>query len=66
MYIYDLGTKLLDANMHLYADDTIIYCFGSTPAKAVESLQKAFGVVQHTLLQLKLFLNTDKAKQVLF
>ena len=52
--------------MHFYADDTIIYCFGSTPARAVESLQKAFDVVQQTLLQLKLVLNTDKTKQMLF
>ena len=60
-----LGKNVLDGNMHFYADDTIIYSFGSTHAKAVESLQKkAFYVVQHTLLQLKLFLNTEKTKLV--
>ena len=50
MYINELGKNVLDANLHFYADDTIIYCFGSTHAKGVESLQIAFDVVQHTLL----------------
>lgn len=54
MYINELGQDMSDANMHFFADDTIIYCFGLNPAKAVESLQKAFEVVQHTRLQLKL------------
>jgi ribonuclease P/MRP protein subunit RPP40 len=34
MYINELGHNVSDANMHFYADDTIIYCFGSSPAKA--------------------------------
>lgn len=66
MYINELGHNVSDANMHFYADDTIIYCFGSSPAKAVESLQKAFDVVQRTLMQLKLVLNADKTKLMLF
>jgi hypothetical protein len=45
---------------------TIIYCFGSTHAKAAESLQRAFDAVQQTLLQLKLVLYADKTKLMLF
>ncbi|XP_013857613.1 RNA-directed DNA polymerase from mobile element jockey, partial [Austrofundulus limnaeus] len=66
MYINDLGQNVPDANMHFYADDTIIYCFGLTVAKAIESLQRAFDVVQHTFMQLKLILNADKTKLMLF
>uniref|UniRef100_A0A3B3HBJ0 ribonuclease H n=1 Tax=Oryzias latipes TaxID=8090 RepID=A0A3B3HBJ0_ORYLA len=66
LYINELGQDLQDANIHLYADDTIIYCFGRTPAKAVESLQKAFDNVQLTLLQLKLVLNAEKSKFMFF
>ena len=60
MYINYLGKNVSDANMHFYADDTIIYCFGSTLANGVESAGP------HTLLQLKLVLNTDKTKLMLF
>ncbi|KAL2086388.1 hypothetical protein ACEWY4_017447 [Coilia grayii] len=66
MYINDVGQNVSDANMHFYADDTIIYGFGSSPTDTVELLQKAFDVVQHTFLQLKLVLNADKTKLMLF
>lgn len=62
MYINDLGLNVSDSNMHFYAEDTIIYYFGSTPTKAVESLHKAFNVVQNTLLQLKLVLTVIRLK----
>ena len=66
IYINDLGINVTDANLHFCADDTIIYCCGSTLVQAIESLQKAFVVVQHLLLQLKLVLNADKTKLMLF
>uniref|UniRef100_A0AAX7U0Q4 Reverse transcriptase domain-containing protein n=1 Tax=Astatotilapia calliptera TaxID=8154 RepID=A0AAX7U0Q4_ASTCA len=62
MYINDLGQNVSNASMHFYADDTVIYSFGSNFEKAIESLQKAFDVVQHTLLELKLVLNAEKTK----
>lgn len=48
--------------MDFYADDTIINCCGSTPVKAIEPLQKAFVVIQHSLHKLKLVLTADKPK----
>uniref|UniRef100_A0A669EEG1 Reverse transcriptase domain-containing protein n=1 Tax=Oreochromis niloticus TaxID=8128 RepID=A0A669EEG1_ORENI len=66
MYINDLGQNVSNASMHFYADDTVIYSFGSNLEKAIESLQKAFDVVQHTLLELKLVLNAEKTKLMLF
>lgn len=66
LYINDLGQNVSDANMHFYADDTVIYCYGSSLAQAIETLQKAFVAVQHSLFQLKLVLNADKTKLMLF
>lgn len=62
MYINEQGQNLSDANMHFCANDTVVYCVGLTPAEAIESLQNAFDVVQHRLLQLKLILNAAKTK----
>uniref|UniRef100_A0A3P9K1B3 Reverse transcriptase domain-containing protein n=1 Tax=Oryzias latipes TaxID=8090 RepID=A0A3P9K1B3_ORYLA len=66
IYINNLGLNVPDANMHFYADDTVIYCCESTLDQAIESLQKAFGAVQQSLLKLKLVLNSDKTKLMLF
>uniref|UniRef100_A0A8C6KGR8 Reverse transcriptase domain-containing protein n=1 Tax=Nothobranchius furzeri TaxID=105023 RepID=A0A8C6KGR8_NOTFU len=66
LYINDLGQNIKDANIHFYADDTIIYCFGTSLSQVVESLQKAFDLVQHSLHQLKLTLNAEKTKLTFF
>ncbi|XP_070408977.1 uncharacterized protein [Nothobranchius furzeri] len=50
----------LHASLLLY-----ILC-GSTLVQAIDSLQKAFFAVQHSLLLLKLVLNADKTKLMLF
>ena len=65
IYINNLGQNVVDANCHFYADDTVIYCCVSTLVQAIDLLQNAFNVVQDTLFQLKLVLNTD-TKLMLF
>ena len=45
---------------------TVIYCFAPTLNQVIENLQNAFIVVQNTLHQLKLVLNADKTKLMLF
>ena len=55
---------MVDANCHFYAD--VIYCCASTLVQAIDLLQNAFNVVQDTLFQLKLVLNIDKTKLMLF
>ena len=54
------------SNLNFYADDTVIYCCASSLTKAFQNLQTAFYTVQHTLCQLKLILNTDKTKLMVF
>uniref|UniRef100_A0A669B412 Reverse transcriptase domain-containing protein n=1 Tax=Oreochromis niloticus TaxID=8128 RepID=A0A669B412_ORENI len=66
LYINDLGQNVSDTNLHFYADDTVIYCYGSSLTQAIETLQKAFAAFQHSLIQLKLVLNADRTKLMLF
>lgn len=51
---------------HLYADDTIVYCCSTSLTQALEFLQVAFSVIQSRLDDLKLVLNTDKTKLMVF
>ena len=64
IYINELGKNVENANFHLYADDTVIYCFGGTVLKAVDHLQAAFKEIEAQLLLLKLVLNADKTKMI--
>ncbi|CDQ98175.1 unnamed protein product [Oncorhynchus mykiss] len=63
IYINDLDKN---AQLHFYADDTVIYRCASSLTKAFQNLQTAFYTVQHTLCQLKLILNTAKTKLMVF
>ena len=62
----NLCDNLPDAVSHLYADDAIIYCSSSSVLQSLESLQSAFDTVQSNLTQLKLVLNAEKSKFMLF
>lgn len=66
LYINNLDQNVSNANFHFYADDTVIYCSASTPNQALCQLQLAFDTVQRTLFDLKLVLNDDKTKLMLF
>ena len=57
-----LGRNVPDAKFHFYADDTVIYCCGSTLAEALRYLQTAFNHVERQLIDLKLVLNVSKTK----
>lgn len=65
IYINDIGF-ISNAAVHLYADDTILYCFASSITLALESLQTAFDALQSQLSQLRLVLNAEKTKVMLF
>ena len=62
----NLDKNVQNAQLHFYADGTVIYCCASSLTKAFQNLQTAFYTVQHTLCQLKLILNTDKTKPMVF
>lgn len=66
IYINSLDHKAPNANFHFYADDTVIYCSASIPNQALCQLQTAFNTVQRNPCDLKLVLNADKTKLMLF
>jgi len=61
-----LGRIVPDAKSHFYADDTVIYCCGSTLAEALGYLHIAFNLMERQLIDLKLVLNVSKTKLMTF
>ena len=49
LYIKNVDKNVQNAQLHFYADDTVIYCCTSSLTKAFQNLQTAFYTVQHTL-----------------
>ena len=66
IYADVLGRNIPNANFHFYADDTVLYCFGSTLNQAFDCLQTAFTLLENQLIDLKLVLNVSKTKLMLF
>lgn len=46
IFINDLGNGIHTANLHLYADDTVLYSCASSPIQVMEDLQAAFNCLQ--------------------
>ena len=53
---------LLNCQVHLYADDTILYCNADSVIIAMEQLQVNFNALQNILTDLKLVLNAQKTE----
>lgn len=66
LYINNIFFPSGPNKIHYYADDTILYCSGSTLAQAVTGLQTVFDSFQLSLSDLKLVLNSQKTKWMLF
>lgn len=66
LYINDIDKGLNPAKVHLYADDTILYTVGTSVQDALASLQTSFISIQKALLHLKLALNKNKTKYMIF
>lgn len=66
IYINNIDHNVHNVKFHYYADDTVIYSSASTPNQALSQLQFAFDIVQRNLFELKLVLNVDKTKFMLF
>ena len=66
LYINKVVNTLETCNAHLYADDTILYCFSDTVESSLLLLQHAFDTFQKSLLDLRLVLNAEKTKYMLF
>uniref|UniRef100_A0A8C2EK04 Reverse transcriptase domain-containing protein n=1 Tax=Cyprinus carpio TaxID=7962 RepID=A0A8C2EK04_CYPCA len=66
IYINSIDHGNQDVNLHFYADDTVMYCGAPSKQQALIKLQAAFDVFQSRLHTLKLVLNADKTKIMLF
>ncbi len=66
IYINCLDYDMQDANFNFYADDSVMYCSASSGKQAHYKLQSAFDVIQSRIYNLKLVLNVDKTKYMLF
>lgn len=59
-HAHNIATSLCDYEVHLYADDNIIYCFTDSALQTIVNLQFSFSTLQDALIHLKLWLNTNK------
>ncbi len=66
LYINNIGNNLAHSSFHIYAYDMVIYSSASTLDQAVSHLQSDFDAVQCTLSDLKLVLNAEKSKRMMF
>ncbi len=66
IYINSLDYDIQDANFHFYANFSVMYYSASSVQQALYKLQSAFDVIQSWLYNLKLVLNVDKTKYMLF
>uniref|UniRef100_A0A9J8BQG6 Reverse transcriptase domain-containing protein n=1 Tax=Cyprinus carpio carpio TaxID=630221 RepID=A0A9J8BQG6_CYPCA len=66
IFVNDMPLCCTDCNIHLYADDTVIYCSKPTISGINLSLQHDFNSVQQWLLANKLLLNKSKSYSLLF
>ncbi len=64
--INNIVSSLNNCCAHLYADDTIVYCFSDSATQAIENLQLCFNALQEALTDLKFVLNANKTKFMLF
>ncbi len=66
IYINDIVKSLNNCNAHLYADEMILYCWADSIQLAADNLQLSFNALQEVLIELKLVLNGDKTKYVIY
>lgn len=66
IYVNNHCNNFSHAAFNFYADDTVFYCSFPSVVQALEFLQSVVDVVQSNVTQLKLVLNTEKFKVMLF
>ena len=66
LYINNINWNISNAKFHFYADDTVMYTSAPSPVQALAQLQFAFNAMQQGFYDLKLVLNADKTKVMLF
>ena len=66
LYVNDLQHAVMDSEVQLYADDTVIFTSGVTPEEAEHKLQPSLDVFSHWCHVNKLSINAGKTKLMVF
>lgn len=66
LYINDVALAVGDAQIHLYADDTILYTSDPSLDTVLSNLQESFNSIQYSFRNLHLLLNSGKTNCMLF
>lgn len=66
LYINNIDSNVSKGQFNLYANDTVLCCSASTADQALSQIQLDFNWFQHNLYDLKLVLNSEKTKVMLF
>ena len=66
LYINNIGDEIRKCQIHLYADDTVMYSIASTADQALSLLATDFKILQGSFIQLKLVLNAKKTHFMIF
>ena len=64
--INNITSSVTNFKTHLYADDTVLYCWAKVAHKAIPILQQAFDKIKGSLFNLKLVLSAIKTKLMIF
>lgn len=60
------GHNVDGASIHIYADDTVVYCAGPSITEALANLPAVFNIILTQPSHLKFFLNADEMKVMHF
>lgn len=66
IYINPIELNLKQSSIHLYADDGILYPTAPSVSQAMQNIETDFQIVQQHFVNLKLLMNTNKTKSMLF
>jgi hypothetical protein len=65
-YINNIGDEIRKCQIHLFADDSVMYSIASTADQALSLSETDFKILQGSFIQLKLVLNAKKTHFVIF
>lgn len=66
IYMADIASSVTGCNVHMFADDTVLYCSAGDAQSAITTLQQSFNDLQNEFRKHKLLLNANKSKYMIF
>lgn len=66
IYMADIASSVTGCKVHMYADDTVLFCSADDIQAAVTNLQHCFSDLQNEFKKNKLVLNANKTKYMIF